>query len=410
VTRTRLVAGLAAILVFAGISTWLFAAEDRGPLPSGRYDAALPVDWPVTPAHADAIRRDALIRATVRLPGQHPASAAGSGEAGRGTRPADDRERYVSEPLTCRYLAEVPSGTSAKFDCALDGGEIIKVKYGRNSEIHAEAAATRLLASLGYAADEVQIVPRVRCYGCPRFPFFATQLLTLARMPLLLAPHGHDGAYTDFEWPAVERRFHAPAIETPTTQGWAWFELKGSHAPQADLDAFRLLSVFLAHWDNKSQNQRLVCLDDLPSQPDQPCAQPLLMIQDLGATFGPTKVNIANWRDMPVWADRPTCTVSMRSLPYQGATFPEARISEGGRTQLAQALSAVSQDDIEALFREARFPQFQSGTDDRRDLEAWVAAFRHRVDQIVTGAPCPAGEPESPPSRPSPGSSSVSSD
>jgi hypothetical protein len=374
VTRTRLVAGLAAILVFAGISTWLFAAEGRGPLTSGHYEAAPPADWPITPSHADAIRRDALMRAAVRLPAPQNRPAGSNGSA---------------EPITCRYLAEVPSGTSAKFDCVLAGGAVVKVKYGRNSEIHAETAATRLLASLGYAADEVQIVPRVRCYGCPRFPFFATQLLTLARMPLLLAPHGYDGAYTDFEWPAVEWRYHAPAIETPTTEGWAWFELKASHAPQADLDAFRLLAVFLAHWDNKSQNQRLVCLDDMPSQPDQPCAQPLLMIQDLGATFGPTKVNIAKWRDMPVWADRSTCTVSMRSLPYQGATFPEARISEAGRTQLAQALSAVSQNEIEALFRDARFPQFQSATDDRRDLEGWVAAFRHRVDQIVTGGPCP---------------------
>ncbi|MGH6693138.1 MAG: hypothetical protein ACREF4_20925, partial [Gammaproteobacteria bacterium] len=107
-------------------------------------------------------------------------------------------------------------------------------------------------------------------------------------------------------------------------------------------------------------------------------------IQDLGATFGPTKVNIANWRDRPVWADRPTCTLSMRSLPYRGATFPDARISEAGRAQLAQALSALPREEIEGVFRDARFPEFHSATDDRRDLEAWVAAFRHRVNQIVS--------------------------
>jgi hypothetical protein len=270
----------------------------------------------------------------------------------------------------------------------LDGGEIIKVKYGRNSEIHAETAATRLLASLGYPADEVRIVPRVRCYGCPRFPFLTTQLLSIARMPTLIGPHGYDEWYTDFEWPAVERRFGAPAIETPTTEGWAWFELKSSQAPRADLDALRLLAVLLAHWDNKSENQRLVCLDDVPAQSDQPCAQPLLMIQDLGATFGPTKVNIAAWRDMPVWADRRSCTVSMKPLPYRGATFPDARISEGGRVQLSQALSVLSRDQIEALFTEAHFPEFQSGTDDRRDLQAWVSAYEHRVRQITTAA-CP---------------------
>jgi hypothetical protein len=370
VTRTLWTIGLAAILL-AGISTWLFTAEASGALPSGHYIAAPRAAWPATPTHADSVRRDALIRAAVRLPGPL-----------RGT--ADP-----AEPLTCRYLAQEPSGTSAKFDCVLDGGEIVKVKYGRNSEIQAETAATRLLDRLGYAADEVRIVPRVRCYGCPRFPFFTTQLLTLARVPSLLSPYGHDNAYTDFEWPAVERRFDAPAVITPRTEGWAWFELKASQAPRADLDAFRLLAVFLAHWDNKSENQRLVCLDALPSGPDQKCAQPLLMIQDLGATFGPTKVNIAAWRNLPVWANRETCAVSMRPLPYKGATFPDATISEEGRAQLAQALSSMSRDEIAALFRDAHFPEFQSPTDDRRDLDAWGSAFRHRVDQIVTGGPCP---------------------
>ena len=366
----HIIAWSGATLALVCVSTWLFAAEGRGALPAGHFDPKPHLDWPVTPARADAVRRDALTRAAVRMPGPL-----------RGTRPTFD---FPAEPLTCRYLAEEPSGTSAKFNCVLDGGEIIKVKYGRNSEIHAEAAATRLLASLGYPADNVRIVPRVRCYGCPRFPFLTTQLLSIARMPTLIGPHGYDERYTDFEWPAVERRFGAAAIETPTTEGWAWFELKSSQAPRADLDALRLLAVLLTLWDNKSENQRLVCLDDVPAQPDQTCAQPLLMIQDLGATFGPTKVNIAAWRDMPVWADRRTCTVSMKPLPYRGATFPDARISEAGRAQLAQALSTLSRDQIEALFTDAHFPEFQSGTDDLRDLHAWVSAFEHRVRQIAT--------------------------
>ena len=33
---------------------------------------------------------------------------------------------------------------------------------------------------------------------------------------------------------------------------------------RADLDALRLLARVLAHWDNKSENQRLVCLDGPP--------------------------------------------------------------------------------------------------------------------------------------------------
>jgi hypothetical protein len=34
-------------------------------------------------------------------------------------------------------------------------------------------------------------------------------------------------------------------------------------------------------------------------------------------------------------------------------------------------------------------PSFQSSTDDARDLESWVAAFGHRIQQITTAGPCP---------------------
>ena len=375
-----LVVILIAMLTLALVGTWLIAADAGGPLPAGTFEATRVADWPVTPERANEIRRDAFRRAAVRWRGSIDDPSYSDSDRGS-TLPS-------AEPLTCRYLADPPSGTSAKFNCVLDGGEVLKVKYGRNSEIQAEAAATRLLRRLGYAADEVRVVSRVRCYGCPRFPFLTTQLLSIVHMPALLGPHGHDAAYTDFEWPAVERRFHAPAIETPTDAGWAWFELASSMAPQADLDALRLLAVFLAHWDNKAVNQRLVCLDPPAPGPDFPCREPLLMIQDLGATFGPTKVNVAAWRNMPVWSDRRTCTVSMKAMPYQGATFPDARLSEAGRVQLAHALSALSRDEIESLFKDARFADFQSGTDDRRDLDAWVSAFEHRVDQITHAGPC----------------------
>ena len=387
VPRSRLIGGIAGTLAVVGVSTWLLAAEDRGALPPGHFEPSRLPDWPVTRSHAGSIRRDAFALAAVRIdaPGPLRGEPADHAEGRSEPTATDPLDR---SPVVCRFLTDEPSGTSAKFTCVLDGGEVIKVKYSRNPEIHAEAAATRVLAALGFAADRVRIVPLVRCYGCPRFPFFTTRLLSLARMPDFLAPHGYENAYTDFEWVAVEQRFGATPIETHDTEGWAWYELKASHAPRADLDAFRLLAVFLAHWDNKSANQRLVCLDEVPVAPDQRCARPLLMIQDLGATFGPSKMNLTAWRDLPVWADRHSCTVSMHALPYRGATFPDARISEAGRVQLARQFSLLSSDTVRSIFKDARFPEYQSGTDDERDLEAWMAVFRHRVDQIRHAGPC----------------------
>ncbi len=251
-------------------------------------------------------------------------------------------------------------------------------------------------------------MPRLRCYGCPRFPFFTMRLLSPRLADAVLGQYGYDGAYTDFEWVALERKFPAPAIETRTSTGWAWWELQDSIAPAGDIDALRLLAVFLIHWDNKAENQRLVCLDDrtprtnpslpravasgVPTAPDsdRTCHHPLALIQDLGATFGPSKVNLAQWRERPIWSDRAACRVSMRRLPFEGGTFPDVVISEQGRMLLGRRLAALSEAEVRGLFEAARFPEYQSTTDDRRDLNAWSSAFRFRVDQSLTAGPCPA--------------------
>ena len=379
--RVRLIVVTAAVLPAVGISTWLFAADARGELPPGRYAAVARAKWQLTGPDADALRRDALNRAAIRLPEPPRLEHAGRETAA---------DPLAASPVVCRFLHEQPTGTSAKFSCVLDGGEIVKVKYGRNPEVQGEVAAARLLTSLGYLADDMRLVPRLRCYGCPRDPFLMSRVLWLAGLPNLLSPHGYDSAYTDFEAVAVERRFNAPAIETPEREGWAWHELRSSTASRADLDAFRLLAVFLAHWDNKDENQDLVCLDDRPRTADGVCERPAVLIQDLGATFGPPKVNLAAWRTLPIWEDRRRCLVSMRRLPWAGATFPDAYISEEGRLQLASALTALSRDAVRTIYREARFDEYYSATDDERDIEAWTAAFDHRVDQIVSAGPCPS--------------------
>jgi hypothetical protein len=376
--RRRIASIAPAILIAIAGSAWVLATE-HSDAPHVIAVAPRPeLKWPLSPQAAHALRRDALRRAQVRTA---TASA-----------PVFDLD-VVEPPLSCRFLAEIPTGTSPKFDCALENGEVVKVKYGRNPEVAAEVAATRLLAALGYPADTMSIAPRVRCDGCPRHPFFAMWLLQLTGLHARYPAHGSDNGYSDFEWVAIERKFGAPAIETIDGKGWAWWELKYVDstlgATREDLDALRLLAVFLAHWDNKSENQRLVCLEQ-PSGVDRPCMRPIAMLQDLGATFGPSKLNLARWHHTPVWADRATCAVSMEGMPWGGGTFPEARISENGRATLARQLAAIGDEQARALFRAARFPEHYSTTDDERDLDVWTAAFRHRVEQITSAGPCPS--------------------
>jgi len=363
-----------------GTCAGVLAAVGFYVLPLGSHQSLAADRVASEPSIATRLRDDALRRARTRV-----------GDFNRDAliaEPHDPKRVLTRDEVSCTFVPHAPGGTSLKFDCALDDGEIIRVKYGHQPEIHAEVAATRLLAALGYAADHVYMVSRVRCRGCPMNPFVTMLLLDALSADLKDPRRTDDDDYRDFEWVSVERKFDAAPIEDDARQGWAWWELKNVEAPRVDLDALRLIAVFLAHWDNKADNQRLVCMDESFGE-GQACGDSVLMLQDVGATFGPTKVNLAQWRQMPIWTDRATCTVSMHAMPYRGATFADARISDAARIRVGTQLASFSDADLRKWFADARFPEFYESTDDRKDLDAWVAAYRGRVGQILTAGPCP---------------------
>ena len=145
----------------------------------------------------------------------------------------------------------------------------------------------------------------------------------------------------------------------------------------------------LAHWDNKGANQRLICPSGRELT-DGGCAAPIAMIQDLGATFGPNRVDLPNWQATPVWRDRAACTVSMRPLPYGGATFPDRQISEAGRLMLVGLLEQLSRKQLKDLFTASRMTRFDGIAAESRNPDAWVKAFLDKVQQIREAGPCPA--------------------
>ncbi len=279
----------------------------------------------------------------------------------------------VSDEVHCRFEPKQLGGNTPKFDCKLKSGDTIRVKYGRdNPELYAEVAATRLLSALGFPTDSIYVVTRVRCFGCPPDPFntFTGRV-------------GNDESVV-FNDVIIERPRKGRRIETKTIEGWKWRELvkvdpAAGGASRAQVDALRLMAVFLAHWDNKSDNQRLICSDD-------DCTHPLAMVHDLGGTFGPFKVELKGWANRRIWADATTCTVSMRGLPYDGSTFDDVRISEEGRIFLATRLNKLSNDQIRRLFISARFNHVPDPK--ARDVEQWVRAFRAKRDEIIKRPPC----------------------
>ena len=355
-----------------------------------------PLDQPATSGSPDTMlvsgaeREAALAAARVWLPPPVPPGAVDftSNPQGPGwLDPASEAE--------CRLAFGSLGGVTPKFNCALGDGSVVKVKYGRsNGELFAEVTATRLLSALGFPADRMYVVSEVRCAGCPRAPFQALRCHAATGLQWPCFPAGLDySRVRSFEPAVIERRLGGRRIESTPDQGWAWYELdkidpaRGGAAP-AHVDALRLLAAFLAHWDNKAENQRLICPPDADA-PDGGCTAPLAMLQDVGATFGPNKLDLQNWRRTPVWHEPSSCRLSMKRLPWGGGTFPDAQISEAGRQFLLQLLEQLSAGQVETLFAAARIEAFESIAAESRNPAAWAAVFMDKVRQIRSAGPCP---------------------
>ena len=379
--RRSLVLALALAAV-VGLSIWGAGrpAKSSEPVPP-------PVATPVAPDRAAETRlvsREERIDAIARAQVWHEPAFA----AGKRLPP-----HAVIDKLSCRFVLKRLNGTTPKFNCLIDTGEEVRIKYGKGAEIPAEVAATRLLRALGFGADEMTLVHRLRCYGCPLEPFTTSKAVEAVRVA---GAYEHVLDYDDFhefEWVALERKYDAWPIEAEMREGWAFAELDGvdpskGGAPREQVDALRMSADFLTYWDNKSDNQRLVC--DVREWPaGTACPAPLMMLQDLGATFGPRKVNLRRWRNSTIWEDRTRCRITMRHLPYSGATFVDSKVSEGGRQLAVRLLGRLTADDIADVFRSARFDQQRGLFSDVHPVASWVDAFEARVRVISEGPPCP---------------------
>jgi hypothetical protein len=372
-------------LFLAALLTSACSRREGGPasLPPGDYEPPHENDELQLPRHRAAeLRNDALARARVWREPPLPLTEVDF----RANPPGKDSFPPDAE-LVCKFLLRRSGGVTPKFHCVLPDGEVIKVKYGRrNPEAFAEVAAARLLSALGFGADRMYRVARVRCFGCPPYPE--------AHFPWFDSFFSREGRYVDFAPASVERPFPGKRIESPGADGWAFDELEHIDAARggarrAEVDALRLIAVFLADWDNKPSNQRLVCL---PGGEDAGggCRSPFALLQDVGATFGPRNVDLESWRRVPIWADPARCRVSMRSLPYQGATFVDVDLTEGGRRLLAAEMAQLRDAQVRDLFDAAGFAQYGRGPDENRDLDGWVGAFKTKVAEIADREPCPA--------------------
>ena len=297
----------------------------------------------------------------------------------------------IGEELTCRFaFPEKPlTGNTPKFRCEVRPDDVVKVKYGeKNGEVYAEIAASRLFWALGFKADRMYPA-RVTCQGCPADPFAASKTDWHLGKPRDVGRHVFDPA-------AVERPLPGSAIEAPGFEGWAWPELdkvnpRAGGAPRAQVDALKLLAVFVQHSDSKPEQQDLVCAPGGVKRDragNETCTSPWLVVKDLGATFGKatalnnSKMDLDDWSGARIWREGAPCVGDLsRSLT---GSLENPRISEAGREFLASRLLLLSDQQIRDLFR-AAMAERRGGT-----VDDWVRVFKRKRDEIAQ-AHCPAG-------------------
>lgn len=368
------------------------AAGRYGPSASSRMKPAPRTLKKLTVAERDAI----LVRAQVWSPVATQSLDLLVGPQGPGAfKPQSEttcRFVYPSSPLT---------GLTPKFRCAMTAKDEVKVKFGpHNGEVYGVVAASRLAWALGFASD-TWYPARVSCLDCPEDPWKASGVEWYKGWPQFVAARKFDPS-------AIEREFPGDDVETPDFSGWSWPELdrvdsqKGG-APRAQVDALKLLAVFLQHNDTKPVQQRLVCPPGELVRGDhgnETCRSARLVLKDVGATFGEgsfwrvDKVNLERWRDAPVWRDAESC---IGHLPrYLNGSLEHPAIGEAGRQFLAERLSLLSDKQIRDLFTAARVEQRgdvfhpQPGVSRPPTVDDWVRVFKDKRAQIVNHH-CSAG-------------------
>jgi hypothetical protein len=297
------------------------------------------------------------------------------------------------QDVTCRYDDKKMGGTTPKFSCVISPDDHAKVRYRPwNGKVYAAVAATRVFWALGFATAAEYPV-RVTCLDCPEDPWSKKE----PRLPQVV-----------FARAVIERHPDVEIAVAGKDSRWGWDELKivdeaqGGATP-AQLDGAKLLAAFVQHTDNKAINQNLGCASDGVRRDEagrETCDAPLLVVSDLGNTFGHGSflhartvgsANYHEWSRARLWKDPERCQAELPAN-ITHPTLKHPVISEAGRRFLADLLVQLTDEQIRGLFEVSDMPD--RGWREREDrdhngtVDQWVAAFHARRDQIVNHT-CP---------------------
>ena len=294
---------------------------------------------------------------------------------------------------------ESADGQKQTLTSDIDETEPVKVKFGGgDNEVFAEIVATRLMWAMGYYADAWFPV-HVECHGCPANPVSGSGTPDVRTYAVA-------NIVRKFSWRKMTEN-------GKDDEGWSWKELDTANGrPVYERDGLKLLAAFMQHSDNKPPQQRLTChkvdVDTKTQPPTTTCDKSVMLVQDVGATFGgggwftsndSAKMNIDIWSGKKLWSKAGTesapqaCRAILRKSLAAKDGLSDPAISEDGRRFDAGLMCQLSDQQIEALFkvsRAAEMPKyhnhdgsFKSGVDEASVVQQWVAAFKKKREELA---------------------------
>jgi len=165
--------------------------------------------------------------------------------------PQGEGSYKFNQKVPCKYEEKDPrnplGGHSPKFPCWDKAGNRLKVKYN-NTEVYGEVAATRLFWALGFYAERMYAV-QIVCENCPKDPW--------------KDKGDQKRATRTFKQATVQKRLQGEEISVNKWEGWSYDELeliddRRGGSTRAEVDALKLLSVFVNHVDNTLNQQRIL--------------------------------------------------------------------------------------------------------------------------------------------------------
>jgi hypothetical protein len=351
--------------------------------------------------------------------------------------------------IDCTFVEPDPSdvmgGRTPKFLCSSDDQKKpFKVKYdsaltgcptARNANVatSTEILATRLMWALGFRADSMYPA-KVKCVNCPQEPWtYIRNSYSLSALDKFI---DHNAGYVcenlpsnkrdtrDFYPVAIEKKDSGDKIETDQKQGWGFNEiLNPSNMRSTETakgkrqlihrEALAMMAAFLEHWDNKSVNQRLSCLDK--ESLSDACEQPFFIIQDPGFTFGTgwkpfefngvSALSVANdanpirWAKETMWdGDSANCVIKVNAFLPEGVTLFKHKVSQEGAAFFAKIFSQLSKSQIADLMEAGQVETTRDGSKrqgpDKGNItkQTWIDSFVGKVESQVFSNKClPAG-------------------